>query len=309
MNQIAFIFSGQGAQHPGMMKDLSEGITGCKELFVQVDTVLGRGISGLCFEGSQETLNLTHNTQPCVLAADLAAFKAVVSHGVKPDVVAGFSLGEYAALVAAGVISVNDAFSIVQARADAMQEAVPISLGAMAAVMNCDPWKLRDFCESVEGYVDLANFNRPGQIVISGETGAVEAVLVLCRREKIRTVKLPVSAPFHSRLMEPALPILQAAMDKASFRFAGVPVYMNVDAQPETDPETIKEKLLRQAVSPVYWEQTIKNMYDAGVSTFIECGPGDTLTGFVNKTLENVDAYAINSMESLEATLCALGRT
>ena len=309
MNQIAFIFSGQGAQYPGMMKDLRDGIIECKELFAQADAALGRDISGLCFTGPQEALNLTHNTQPCVLAADLAAYFAAMSRGIMPDVVAGFSLGEYAALVAAGVIQITDAFTIVQARADAMQNAVAVGLGAMAAVMNCEPWKLREFCTNAEGYVDLANFNRPGQIVISGEIGAVDSVLALCKREKIRTVKLPVSAPFHSRLMEPALPRLQAAMEKALFKVAKIPVYLNVDAQPETESEAIKEKLMRQAVSPVYWEQTIRNMHDAGVRTFIECGPGEVLTGFVSRILDNVDAYAINSMESLEATLCALGRT
>lgn len=278
----AVLFSGQGAQFPGMFKGSDS------KAFAVADRVLGRSISSICFEGSQEELNLTHNTQPCMLAADLAAFDQVVE---KVDCVAGFSLGEYAALVAAGALDIEDAFRIVQIRADAMQEAVPVGQGAMAAIMKVKADVVQQLCDRTEGYVIPANFNCPGQIVVSGETIAVEKLLELCKEERILARKLPVSAPFHCKMMQPAANKLAEVFEGIRFKAPIVPVFMNYDGKPETNPEEIKKKLLFQTVSPVRWIDTLQNMEAFGADRFIECGPGHTLTNFVKKTLRDVIAF------------------
>ena len=195
--KIAFLFSGQGAQFPGMMNELAIENAEAKKVFEIADCSLGRSISTLCFDGTQDDLNLTLNTQPCVLAADLAAYMAIKSYGIVPDVVAGFSIGEYAALVAADVIKIEDAFRVVQKRADFMQEAVPVGEGAMAAVMKLSEAEVKALCDEVEGYVIPANYNCPGQIVVSGEAKSVDKLLEITKKRKIRAMKLAVSAPFH----------------------------------------------------------------------------------------------------------------
>ena len=307
--KIAFLFSGQGAQYTGMMKDIAEKSEKAKNIFSIADETLGRSISNLCFEGAQEELNLTHNTQPCVLAADLAAYAAIIENGIQPAAVAGFSLGEYAALVAAGVISIYDVFPVVQKRADYMQEAVPVGKGAMAAVMKLSDTEVEQLCSEVEGYVAPANFNCPGQIVVSGEAEAVDELLVIAKKRKIRAMKLAVSAPFHCELMNPAAEALRIPLSTISFSSPAVPVYMNVDAEAENESERIFEKLILQAKSPVHWEKTLRNIYAAGINTFIELGPGKTLSGFVKKTFkngENVSIYNVTDQETLETTITAL---
>lgn len=307
--KIAFLFSGQGAQYPGMMKDIVLKSEGAKKVFDTADMTLCRGISELCFEGTQEDLNLTHNTQPCVLAADLAAYAAITEYGIQPDAVAGFSLGEYAGLVAAGVIAVNDVFPVVQKRADYMQEAVPVGKGAMAAVMKLSDTEVEDLCSEVDGYVAPANFNCPGQIVVSGEAEAVDKLLEITKERKIRAMKLAVSAPFHCEMMNPAAESLRVPLSEIFFSTPVVPIYMNVDAEAESETERILEKLILQAKSPVRWEKTLRNMYEAGIDTFIELGPGKTLSGFVKKTFtngENVSIYNVTDQETLEITITAL---
>lgn len=306
MRRIAFIFSGQGAQYPGMARALAEAIPECRRIFDTADAVLGRGIADLCFDGPQEELNLTRNTQPCVLAADLAALVAVRSLGIKPEAAAGFSLGEYAALTAAGVIGLEDAFRIIQLRADAMQRAVPVGEGAMAAVMKLSDEEVRSLCEEVGGYVVPANYNSTGQIVVSGETAAVDALTALCRERKIKALKLPVSAPFHCEMMKPAADALDALFEKYKFGDPAYPIYMNVDGAPESRAENFKAKASAQAKSPVYWERTLKNMAEAGIDTFIELGPGKTLTGFVKKTLPEALALHVEDMETLSEASEAL---
>lgn len=307
--KVAFLFSGQGAQYTGMMKDIAEKNEKAKNIFNIANETLGRSISELCFEGAQEELNLTHNTQPCVLAADLAAYAAINEKGIQPAAVAGFSLGEYAALVAAGVIDLNNVFPVIQKRADYMQEAVPVGKGAMAAVMKLSDTEVEDLCSEVEGYVAPANFNCPGQIVVSGETEAVDKLLGIAKERKIRAMKLAVSAPFHCEMMNPAAENLRMPLSTITFSSPAIPIYMNVDAEAESETERILEKLILQAKSPVRWEKTLRNMYAAGIDTFIELGPGKTLSGFVKKTFTNgeeVSIYNVTDQETLETTITAL---
>lgn len=308
MGKIAFLFSGQGAQYPGMMKDLSEICNASKSVFDTADRVLERSISQLCFDGKQEDLNITHNTQPCVLASDLAAYAAISENGIKPDMVAGFSLGEYAALVVAEVLRIEDAFSVIQKRADAMQGAVPIGTGAMAAVMG-DETQVKELCNNVEGYVEAANYNCPGQIVVAGEMEAVNMLVANAKELKIKAMMLPVSAPFHCKLMKPAAEVLREVLESVEFGIPKYPIYMNVDANSMTTLEGLKKKMILQAQSPVWWEKTLRNMYVDGVRTFVELGPGKTLSGFVNKTfkgIEDVKSYRVSDMETLQETVSAL---
>lgn len=300
MGKTAILFSGQGAQYSGMMKDLYDGNDACRTVFDLADKSLGRGIKELCFSGAQEKLNLTHNTQPCVLTADVAAYKAVESIGIKPDVVAGFSLGEYGALVAAGVFSFEDAIRLIQIRADAMQEVVPVGKGAMAAIKSSDKEAVKSLCIQCKAYVEPANYNSPKEIVISGTVEGVDEFMEMASEQKIMAMKIPVSAPFHCKLMEPAAEKLKVALAEVEMHDAEVPVFLNVDANPETDAERIREMLVLQAKSPVYWEQTILNMAEAGVEHFIEVGPGKTLTKFVKKTIKGADAVNIDTLEALK---------
>lgn len=305
--KIAFMFSGQGAQFPGMMKDLFETEPAARAVFDAADAALGRGIAELCFEGEQEALNLTHNTQPCVLAADLAAAAALRAHGVEPEGAAGFSLGEYAALAYAGAIPMGDVFGLIQYRADSMQQAVAPGVGAMAALLGGSPEQVEAVCAAVtEGYVVAANYNCPTQTVISGEAAAVDAAIALAREQRIRGKKLAVSAPFHCALMEPAARKLEARFAGQAFTAPSMPVYMNVDGQPIREAAEIPQLLVKQAMSPVRWVQTLQNMRADGFDTFIECGPGRTLSGLAAKTLEDATILRVGDAETLRETLAAL---
>ena len=303
IQKIAFVFSGQGAQATGMMKDLYQASPAARKVFEIADRCLKRSISSLCFEGEQEELNLTHNTQPCVLAAELAAYAAIMEKGVKADAVAGFSLGEYGALVAAQAISMEDAFTVIQIRADAMQEAVPAGQGGMAAIMKLSKEEVEALCQEAGGYVIPVNFNCPGQIVVSGEMVAVDRFVALASSRKQRVMKLPVSAPFHCVMMAPAAQKLEEAFKGISFKTPSIPCYSNVDAMQYKDGNGIANQLCIQAKSPVLWEQTIRNLHEDGVTTFIELGPGNTLSKFVKKTLEDVRVFNVNSVETLDETL------
>lgn len=307
--KIAFMFSGQGAQFPGMMKDLYETEGAARQVFDTADAALGRGISSLCFEGTQDELNLTHNTQPCVLAADLAVAMALRAHSVEPEGAAGFSLGEYAALAFAGAVGMKDVFEIIQHRADAMQEAVAPGKGAMAAMMGGSPEKIEEICAAVtDGYVVAANYNSPAQTVISGESAAVDQAIALAREQRVKGKKLAVSAPFHCALMEPAARSLEALFATRMFEMPNIPVYMNVDAKANTDAAAIPGLLVRQAMSPVRWMQTLINMQADGFDTFIECGPGKTLAGLASRTLKDVTILRVGDAQSLRETLDALGK-
>ena len=307
--KIAFMFSGQGAQFPGMMKDLCEAEPAAREVFDAADSALGRDISALCFNGTQEELNLTHNTQPCVLAADLAAAMALRAHGVEPAGAAGFSLGEYAALAYAGAIGMTDVFEIIQHRADAMQEAVAPGKGAMAAMMGGSSEAVEAICAAVtDGYVVAANYNSPAQTVISGESAAVDQAIALAREQRIKGKKLAESAPFHCALMEPAARSLEVLFETRTFDAPAIPVYMNVDAAASTDAAAIPGLLVRQAMSPVRWMQTLLNMQADGFDTFIECGPGKTLSGLASRTLKDVTILRVGDALTLNETLAVLGK-
>ena len=297
MKKTAFLFSGQGAQTPGMGKSLYDNSAAAKKVFAIADSVLGRRISEICFYGSRDELNLTHNTQPCMLVVDLATYAVISENGIKPHAVAGFSLGEYAALVAAEVISAEDAFRLVQLRADAMQRAVPVGQGAMAVIMKIDSAEVEKLCKQVEGYVIAANYNSPLQTVISGEAEAVAEVVKLAKEKKCRTVKMPVSAPFHCRLMEEARIELAAAFEDVIWHDAEIPVYMNVDGLAHKNAMDIKANVLQQTVSPVYWQDTIQNIYAAGCRSFIELGTGNTLCGLVDKILPETSDVTIEAYE------------
>ena len=302
--KISFLFSGQGAQFPGMMKELYDSEPAAKEVFDIADRVLGRRISDICFEGTQEDLNLTHNTQPCMLAGDLAAGMVLRSHGINADAAAGFSLGEYAALVYAGVLSIEDAFRIIQIRADAMQEAVVPGAGAMAAFIGASSEQVEEICKKVtEGYVVAANYNSPVQTVVSGSAEGVANAIRLGEAEGLRCMPLAVSAPFHCKLMEPAALKLKDSFRTVPFYDSKIPVYMNVDGKPIKDAEDIPEMLVRQAMSPVLWVQTLQNMKAGGIDTFIECGAGKTLSGLVKKTIKGVTVYRVEDDKTLKKTL------
>lgn len=291
--KIAFLFSGQGAQFSGMMKDLAENNKDSNEVFEIADKKLNRKISDICFYGSEEDLKITHNTQPCVLAADLAAYKSIMSFGIKPQAVAGFSLGEYAAVVAAGVIDLEDIFPLVQNRADYMQEAVPLGDGAMAAINKLTISEVQNLCNEVDDYVVIANYNSPKQIVVSGKNSAINKLCELADRKKIQVKKLSVSAPFHCDLMSSAADKLMAKISKIHFKTPIIPIYMNVDGKVEMNVGSIKKKMVLQTKSPVMWKDTIENMANDGVDVFVELGPGNTLTKLVKRTLGN-DAKAYN---------------
>lgn len=305
--RIAFLFSGQGAQYPGMLQDLYQEEQVVRDVFDKADNALMRSISALCFNGTQEDLNLTHNTQPCVLAADLAAGELLRSKGIVPEAVAGFSLGEYAALTFAGSITQDDVFPMVQVRADAMQEAVPAGQGSMAALIGKDSAQAAEICELVKsGYVIPANYNSPVQTVISGEAAAVDEAVSIAEERGITCMKLAVSAPFHCELMRPAAKKLAELFKNKTFSNSAVPVYMNVDGKPIDDGSRIAEMLVQQAMSPVQWVTTLQNMMEAGIDTFIECGPGRTLSGLVKKTLTGVHIYRVENLKTLNSTLEAV---
>lgn len=302
--KIGILFSGQGAQYPGMMKDLYEDEVAARELFDKADITLGREISKLCFEGKQEDLNLTHNTQPCMLVGDLAAGMVLRAHGIQADAVAGFSLGEYAALAYAGVISIDDVFQIIQVRADAMQDAVAPGEGGMAAFVGAAADQIENICKKVtRGYVVAANYNSPVQTVVSGSAAGVDEACELAESEGLRCIRLAVSAPFHCKLMEPAANRLEEEFKTISFNNPTIPVYMNVDGKPVTDGKIVADLLVKQAMSPVCWVQTLENMQADGIDTFIECGAGKTLSGLVKKTLKDVKILRVESIKTLQDTL------
>ena len=276
MGKIAFVFPGQGAQAVGMGKDAYESSPVAKATYDRADEALGYSISKLSFEGPEEELRQTANTQPALLATSVALLEMYKERGLKPDYVAGHSLGEYSALVAAGVLEFSDAVKLVRARGLYMEQAVPGGQGAMAAVLGAERAALQALCADITAagtIVELANVNCPGQIVVSGSADGVAAVVERSKEAGAkRVIPLDVSGPFHCRLMQPAADKLAEALAQAEFRDAAVPVVANVHAKPVISGAELRELLVKQVVSPVQWEDTIAYLIEQGVDTFVEIG-------------------------------------
>ena len=307
MTKTAYIFPGQGSQAVGMGKDLFDNFVAAREVFEQADEALGFKLSEMCFAGDEADLQLTANTQPAILTTSVAAYKAMESEGfARPDFVAGHSLGEYSALVAAGVLGFADAVQTVRKRGTYMQEAVPVGVGAMAAILGLDAKAVEEGCaEAAEGQVcSPANINSPSQVVIAGNAEAVDrACEVMKDKGAKRAIKLNVSAPFHCALMMPAQERLAedlAILNYGEFAFA---IFHNVDAIANNERSNVANKLTDQVSSPVRWLQTIENMADAGVEQFIEVGPGKVLTGLVRQINKEAVYANVENTDSLRSNL------
>src|SRR5262245_39987495 len=284
MGKIAFIFPGQGSQRAGMGRDLAESSAAARAAFDEADRALGFGLSDLCFNGPEEDLQLTANTQPAILTASIAAYRALSEKGFEPDFVAGHSLGEYSALVAAGALSLSDAARLVRRRGELMQEAVPVGVGAMAAILGIGAEKVAEACDvAAKGQVCApANFNSPEQIVIAGSREAVERAVEECKaRGARRAMMLKVSAPFHSALMKPAQEKMVEPLNATPFDDLSRPIVNNVDAAIVRSGSQSRDALIRQISAPVRWTESVIKMFDEGVDTFVEIGPGKVLVGLV----------------------------
>ena len=308
--KTAFVFPGQGSQKVGMLKDLYEAYPIVRERFAQADEALGYSISQLCFEGPDTELVKTANTQPAILTASVACYEILKEKGFTPDIVGGHSLGEYSALVAAGVLDFKDAVYVVHKRGEYMQEAVPLGEGAMAAILALPREEVVRICAEVNdtvGSVQAVNFNCPGQIVIAGATKAVEVAAEKMKEAGAkRAVMLPVSAPFHSRLMEPAAKRLQEELNKIEVKNAQIPVVANITGEILTDGATIKAALVKQAAAPVLWEDCVATMVDFGVTRFVEVGPGKVLTGFTKKINKAMELANVEDESSLTSAIAFL---
>lgn len=304
VGKIAVVFPGQGSQYPGMGKELAEKYTVAKQVFTEADAI--KPLSGLCFEGPEEELRKTVNTQPALLTANMACFQVLRSRGIQPDFLAGHSLGEYCALVAAGVLDFTDALKLVIVRSRLMEEAVPQGVGGMAAILGLPPETVADICRevAVSSWVEPANYNCPGQVVIAGyREGVAQAMELAKNRGARRVIPLNVSGPFHSRLMEPAGIALAQELEKVSFQPPELPVVANVTATIEDNPEAIAANLAQQVQNPVRWEESVMFLYEQGVRTFIEVGPGKVLTGLIKKTVKDVLLLNVEDEDSLQATI------
>lgn len=303
----AFVFPGQGAQKVGMVKDLYDAYAAVREVFEEADDALGFSLTKLCFEGPDEELMKTYNTQPAILTASTACCRVLAQEGVTPDIAAGHSLGEYSALVAAGALTFADAVRTVRLRGQFMQEAVPLGEGSMAAILGLSDDVINDVCAAVSaqgGVVEAVNFNCPGQTVIAGSAKAVEAAVgELKAAGAKRAVLLHVSAPFHSSLMKPAAERLAQVLDDITISDAAIPVAANVNGQLETDAAAIKASLVKQAASPVRWIDCTKTMQAFGAETFVEVGPGKTLCGFNRKIDRAIHSENVEDIPSLQKTL------
>jgi len=306
MGKVAFVFPGQASQYSGMGKELAEKYPVARDVFDEADKALGFSVSKLCFEGTEDDLKLTTNTQPAILTVSVAATRVLAEKGIAPDFVAGHSLGEYSALVAAGSLKFVDAVKLLRKRGTYMQEAVPAGQGAMAAIMGLSPAVVQDACKrAAEGEIcSAANLNSPEQTVISGHAGAVKrAVEIASQLGAKRSMVLPVSAPFHSALMMPAQEKLEKDLNATTFADLQVPLVTNVDADSIRQGEEARSALIRQVTMPVRWEESMRMLLDEGVNTFVEVGPGRVLTGLVRQIERSVATLNVEDEKSLLATV------
>jgi [acyl-carrier-protein] S-malonyltransferase len=307
MPKTAFLFPGQGSQKPGMGRELAESFAEARRVFEEADAVLGFPISRLCFEGPEEDLKLTENTQPAILTCSVATLAVLRAKGIEPDYVAGHSLGEYSALVAAGALSFADAVSLVRRRGRYMQEVVPDGVGGMAAILGLAEGKLEEVCREAAGgeVVAPANLNSPGQVVIAGHRAAVERAVELAKKAGARkAVLLQVSAPFHCTLMQPAADRLAADLDGVAMQDLKVPLVNNVFAREVSSAAEARDGLKRQVANPVRWEESMRLLAARGVERFIEAGPGKVLTGLlrnIDRTLKGVNVEDLATLEKLLA--------
>ena len=306
MGKLAFLFSGQGAQYVGMGKQIAEEYKASDAIFEQASEALGFDVKKMVFEGDEETLKITENTQPTILTTSIACLQPLLQRGIKPDVAAGLSLGEYSAHVAAGTMTFTDAVALVRKRGKFMQEAVPVGKGTMAAILGLEAEAVIECCKraSLEGIVEPANFNCPGQVVVAGEVKAVEkAVEIAKEMEAKRAMLLPVSAPFHCSMLKPAGEKLAEELENINLNDMQIPVVANVNAEYILDKTVVKDLLIRQVSSSVLFEASIRKMLENGVDTFVEIGPGKVLSGFVRKISRDAKTLNVEDIESLNNTL------
>ena len=311
MSKLAFLFPGQASQYCGMGRDLAANFPESKAVFDEADAALGFSITQTCFEGTDEALKLTENTQPGILTVSTAAYRALEKKGIVPDFVAGHSLGEYSALVAAGGLDFSAAVKLVRGRGKYMQEAVPAGQGAMAAILGLSPTEVADICKKAaeNEVVSPANMNSPEQTVISGSAAAVKrAVEIATQSGAKRAVILPVSAPFHCALMMPAQQRLERDLRAAKFNALKIPLITNVDAQAITTGDEARDALIRQVTAPVRWLDSVREMIESGVTVFVEVGPGKVLTGLLRQIDRSVRVFNVEDSASLQSTMEKLGQ-
>ncbi len=306
MGKLAFLFPGQASQYPGMGKELAANHPAARSVFDEADRALGFSISDLCFTGSEEELKLTANTQPAILTVSVAAYRVLAENGVQPVFVAGHSLGEISAIVAAGGLEFADAVRLVRRRGEYMQSAVPEGVGAMAAILGLAPAQVAGICrQAADGQVVApANLNSPEQTVISGHAEAVKRAVELASAGGAkRAVILPVSAPFHSSLMQPAAVRLEVDLRATAFHTLRVPLVNNADAEIITSGDEAREGLIRQVTLPVRWEESVRELIEQGVNTFVEVGPGRVLTGLLRQIDRSIHVFNVEDEKSLRSTL------
>jgi [acyl-carrier-protein] S-malonyltransferase len=306
MGKLAFLFPGQASQYPGMGRELAANHPAARSVFDEADRALGFSVSDLCFNGSEEALKLTANTQPAILTASVATYRVLAENGVQPAFVAGHSLGEFSALVAAGGLEFTDAVRLVRRRGEYMQSAVPQGVGAMAAILGLSPAQVAGICrQAADGQVVApANLNSPEQTVISGHAEAVKRAVELASAGGAkRAVMLPVSAPFHSSLMKPAAERLEVDFRTTAFHPLRIPLVNNADAEITSSGDEARAGLIRQVTLPVRWEESVRELIDQGVNTFVEVGPGRVLTGLLRQIDRSIHVFNVEDEKSLRSTL------